>query len=71
MVFKNVFHLIHLTCVTSVALLLQKIKKNLLDKKREQGRCLLFLFCRRPYMSSRSFFSFCGGAQLMKSQTGS
>ena len=36
-VFKNVLHLMHLTCVTSVALLLKKIKKNnLLDNSNNR-----------------------------------
>lgn len=60
----------------SPVLLCWKEKNNLLDKKREQGRFWFFFAVfvlpeALPVFSLFLFFLLGGGAQLIKSQTGS
>ena len=57
-VFKNVLHLMHLTCVTSVALLLKKIKKIICWIIAITGTFLLLFLFRLPVFSFFLLFFF-------------
>lgn len=51
----DAFNVCHQCCFV------RKKKKNVLDKKREQGRFLMLLFCRRPTCLLALSFIFVGG----------